>query len=159
MAAPSPTTRSTPAGRMLENGYQSLITFADDPDVALWETEVTPPGIDGGQKIDVTTMHNTTWRTAAPQALSEITDNQFTCGYDPMVYNQILALRNVRTTITILFPNGDTLAYYGYLMKFEPSSLKNGEFPTANVTIVATNRDSSGTEQSPVLTTAAGTGT
>lgn len=159
MGAPSPTTRSTPVGRMLENGYQSLVTFEADPDVALWETEVTPPGIDGGQKIDVTTMHNVTTKTSAPQALGDITDNQFSAAYDPMVYTQIIALRNLRTTITVQFPNGDTLAYFGFLQKFEPTSLKNGEFPIATVTISATNRDSSGLEQTPVLTTAAGTGT
>lgn len=159
MAAPTATVRSTPVGRMLENGYQSLITFLASPAVALWETEVTPPGVDGGSKIDITTMYNTTWRTGAPQALGELTDPQFTCGYDPMTYPQIISLLNVRTTITILFPNGDTLAFFGYLMKFEPSSLKNGEMPNATITIGTTNRDSSGVEQSPVLVTAAGTGT
>lgn len=159
MGAPTPTARVTPAGRMLENGYQSLLTFEANPNIALWEKGVQPPGVDGGEKIDVTTMWNTSVRTFAPQALGEITDGSMTCAYDPRVYPQIIALRNVRTTITVTFPNGDNLAFYGYLQKFEPGELKDGEFPEATVTIVSTNRDSSGVEQAPVLTELFGTGT
>lgn len=159
MAAPLPTTRSTPAGRMLEDGYQSLVTFEADPDVALWEKTVQPPGLDGGDKIDVTTMHNTALRTYAPRSLQEMTDSQITGAYDPRLYPMIRALINVPTTITVLFPNGDTIAFFGYLKSFEPSELQEGEQPTATFMIVATNRDSSGVEQDAVLTELYGTGT
>lgn len=160
MTAPSPTTRVTPAGRMLEDGYQSLITFAADPDVAFWEKTVQPPGVDGGEKIDVTTMHNVNLRTYAPRNLAEMTDSQFTAAYDPRVLPQILALRNVPTTITIQFPNGDSWAYYGFLQKFEPGELTEGEQPEATVTISPTNRDPlTGEEEDPVLTELYGTGT
>lgn len=159
MAAPSATVRSTPAGRKLEDGYQSLITFSADTDVAFWEKTVQPPGYDGGEKIDQTTQHNTTFKTASPQALIEVTDGQITAAYDPRVIPQIQALINVECTITVLFPNGDTLAYFGYLQKFEPNELTPGEQPECTITIVATNKDSSGAEQAPVLVEAAGTGT
>lgn len=159
MGAPTPTVRATPSGRKLEDGYQSLITFALDTDVALWEKSVQPPGLDGGEKIDQTTMHNVTQRTYSARSLYEVTDSQITCAYDPHVYNHIKALINQETTITVTFPNGDTLAFFGYLQKFEPNELTEGEQPEATVTIVATNKDSSGVEQTPVLTTAAGTGT
>ena len=160
MTAPSATNRQAPAGRMLDDGYQSLITFAVDPDVAFWEKGVQPPGIDGGEKIDVTTMHNTTYRTSTARSLKEVTDGQVTAAWDPRVYPQIIALINVETTITVKFSNGDTLAFYGYLQKFEPSELKEGEHPEATLSFVATNRDpSTGAEEAPVLTEVAGTGT
>ena len=159
MAAPVATVRQTPAGKKLQDGYQCLITFEADPDVALWEKSIQPPGFDGGEKIDQTTMHNTEFKTFSPQTLIEVTDSQTTAAFDPRVYTQIRLLINVETTITITFPNGDTLAFFGYLQKFEVNEMSQGEQPEATVTIVATNKDSLGIEQAPVLTEFAGTGT
>ncbi len=42
--------------RRLDDGYQTLIEFAENPAIKLWEKSVTPPGIDGGDAIDTTTM-------------------------------------------------------------------------------------------------------
>jgi len=152
MVAPSATSRTTPSGDLLENGYQSLITIAADADIDLWEKSVQPPSMDGGDPIDVTTQHNTTYRTKAASALIDVGETTHTVGYDPAVYDQIIAILNTETTITITFPDGSTLAYYGFLRTFEPSDLSEGEFPEASITITPTNRDSSGTEEAPVYT-------
>lgn len=157
MAAPSATTRQTPSGIKLDDGYQSLITFESDPDVSFWEKSVTPPSIDGGEPIDTTTMHNSTFRTKASRSLKEYGDCTLVAAYDPVCYTQCLALCNVETIITVTFPDGSTLAFHGYLQKFEPNALEEGSQPEATITIVATNQDSSGTEQAPVLDEVAGT--
>jgi len=65
------TARTTPTGNKLKDGFRTLIAFAADPDVKLWEKEVTLPGIDVGEKIPTTDMHNVTWRTYAPRALKD----------------------------------------------------------------------------------------
>jgi hypothetical protein len=158
MAAPTPTVRQTPTGIMLENGHSSLITILLDPDISFWEIEMTPPGIDGGDEIDVTTMHSDTWRTKAPRTLKDLTESTVTAGYDPLLYTQILAVINRETTITQIWPDGTTLAYYGFVKSFTPNNLVEGEMPQADIVIVPTNRDpSSGAEESPVLTNVAGT--
>lgn len=158
MAAPSPTTRATPSGRKLDDGYQALITFAADTDVSFWEKTVQPPGIDGGDAIETTTMHNSTYRTMAARALKTLTQSALTVAYDPKVYPQIVALCNVETTITVKFSDGSTLAFYGYLRTFEPDSMEEGSQPEATINISPTNVDpSSGAEAGPVYT--AGTGT
>jgi len=157
MSAPVATSRGTPSGLMLENGYRALITNALNPTVELWEKTVQPPAMDGGPKIDITTMHNSAVRTAAPGALIDIGDSVVTVAYDPNVYNTVKSLLNVKTTITHTFSDGSTLAYFGYFAKFEPDALEPGKHPEAKLTIVATNRDSSGAEQAPVLTSVAGT--
>ena len=159
MGQATPTVRGTPVGRMLEDGYQSLITFESNPTIALWEKTVGPGGIDGGEKIDVTTMHNVTRRTYALRSLWEKTDGQSTCGYDPNVEPQIRALINVNQRITITYPNGDTEADWGALTKFERNEMSEGEMPEATVTIVFTGRDTSGVEQIPLLTPLSGSGT
>ena len=79
--------------------------------------------------------------------------------YDPVVIvDQCGSIINTETTITVLFPNSDTLAFYGYLRSFIPDELTEGTQPEAVITIVATNRDpTDGTEQGPNYVTATGT--
>lgn len=158
MAAPTPTARGTPSGIKLKDGYQSLVTFAANPTISLWEKAVTPPGLDGGEPVVQTTMHNTQWRTMAPRALITMTPHQFMGAYDPAIYTSILTLINVETTVTVTFKDGSTLAFYGFLQKFEPAQLQEGTQPEAAITIVPTNFDYvNKVEAAPVLTSVAGT--
>ena len=158
MAAPVPTVRQSPGGIKLDDGYQTLVTFASDPDIEFWEKTVQPPGIDGGDAIDTTTMHIDEWRTMAARALKTLTESSLTVAYDPILYTSILALINVETTITITFPDGSTLAFYGFLRSFEPSEMSEGEQPEATVNITPTNFDPVNfVEADPVLTNVPGT--
>lgn len=158
MAAPTPTTRVVPAGVYLKNGYRALITFALDPNISLWEIAVTPSGDDGGDAIDITTQWNDDFRTKAPQDLSEQTEASFTFAYDPVVRSQIAALINRATTITERYPDGSTLAYYGYLKSVEFDAMENGTMPMGTATIQPTNYDPTNrVEAAPVMTEVAGT--
>lgn len=158
MTAPSPTDRATPGGTRVENGHATLVTISTDTDISFWEISVKPIGIDGGDMVDTTTMHNTNVRTHAPSALYDVTDLTGSAAYDPVVLDQILAQINVPATITITHPNGDQWAFFGCLRIFEPDENTEGEMPTASFTISATNTDpSSGAEEIPNYVTAAGT--
>lgn len=158
MAAPTPTTRVTPGGIKLKDGYRALVTFATDTDFSIWEKSVTPPGLDGGEPIEQTTMWNDQLRTFSPRALITMMPHSFVGAYDPALYTQALSLINVETTITVRFKDGSTLAFYGFLQKFEPQELTEGSQPLAAVTVVPTNYDHvNNVEAAPVLTSVAGT--
>lgn len=157
MGAPSATTRQSPAGIKLDDGFSSKITFACDPDISFWEKSVTPPGIEGGDPVDTTTMHNSTWRTMAPRALRTMEAASASAAYDPAVYDQIVAIVNVETVITITFPDGSTLAFWGYLKTFTPGELVEGTQPECTLSIQPTNQDVQGVEQAPVLVEVPGT--
>lgn len=158
MAAPTPTAIGTPAGIWLENGYQSLIVFAANTTISFWEKSVQPPGLDSGDAVDTTTMRNTTYRTMAPRHLITLKECKLKAAYDPNVYNQIVGLIGVRTTITIQFSDGSTLAFYGYMKDFTPDAMVDGTQPEADMTIMPTNYDPSGhAEAGPVLTSVSGT--
>lgn len=158
MAAPVAVARQAPAGIRLDDGFSTKISFAQDPDVSFWEMTVQPPGIDGGDAIETTTMHNTAWRTMSARQLKTLTEASVTAAYDPNVFNNILTLINFETTVTVHFPDGSTLAFYGYLKSFEPGDNTEGEMPEATVTIVPTNYDPvNRVEAAPVLTSVAGT--
>ncbi len=158
MAAPTPTARGTPSGIKLDEGFRTLVTFASNPTIGFWEKEVTPPGLQGGDPVDTTTMHNVRWRTRNPRQLITMENFKLNCAYDPYLYTSLLALLNVKTTVTVTFRDGTTLAFYGFLQSFIPGSLKEGEQPMAEITVVPTNQDpTTGAEEDPVLTNVAGT--
>lgn len=135
----------TPGGRALEKGYQCAILLANIPTVELFERTVQPPGLEGGEKVDISTQHNVTVKTYAPQDLKEVTDSQMVCGYDPACLATLLAQINVPQKITLYFPNGDTWLFDGYLKNFAPNAMSPTAMPEATCTIVATNVDSDST--------------
>ena len=138
----------------LDDGHQTLISFASDPDVLFYEKTVTPPGIDGGGAIDTTVMANTAWRTNFPKALKTASEASLTVAYDAACYPEIMALCNVNNLITITFPDGSTVAFWGWLNSFTPGALTEGEQPTADITIIPSNQDDSLVETAPVWTAA-----
>lgn len=157
-AAPVATVRQTPTGIKLEDGYRSTITFANDPNLSLWEIGVGTPGVDGGDPIDTTTMHNSTYRTMAARALKTLTEFTFTAAYDPSVYSDLEAAINVETTVTRTFPDGSTIAFYGFLRMVEFDDLVEGEMPTCTATVTPTNWDPvNKVEAGPTVTSVAGT--
>lgn len=148
----------TPAGIRLDTGHRTTICFSADTNIGLWEKTVKPPGFDGGDPVDTTTMWNTTWRTKNPNDLIEMSDSEATCAYDPLMYTDLLALLDVKTTITNTFPDLSQLSYYGFLQAWEPGELAIGEQPESDVTIAVTNQDpQSGAETSPLYTNVVGT--
>lgn len=159
MAAPANTTRSTPTGRKLDEGFPTKIAFSRLAAASFWEKTVQPPGADGGEPVDITTMHNVAWRTRNPRVLIDLMPHTTKVAYDPNFYNQIVnTLINAKGSVTVRFPDGSTLDYFGYLQKFEPDQIEEGKQPEATITIVPTNWDSvNNVESPPVLTSVSGT--
>jgi len=158
MAAPTPSARVTPSGRKLFDGYQSFITIALDTDISFWEKTVKGPGMDGGDAIDQTTMHNLDWRTFFPRALITLTEMTITAAFDPAVFTQLMAVLNRPTTITRKYCDGSTLAFYGYVRMAEDGDHTEGEQPEMTITIQPTNYDhTNNVEADPVLTSVSGT--
>ena len=105
----------------IDDGHPTLISFANYPSVSFWEKEVTPPGMQGGGENDTTTMHNSTWRTRNPKTLKTMSNCSFTAAYDPVVYNNVVAMINENQGITITFPDSSTLTFWGWLDEFTPN--------------------------------------
>lgn len=157
-AAPTPTARVAPSGIKLDDGFRCVKTFASDTNLEIWEKGVKPPGWDGGDAIETSTMHNVTYRTMASRALRTLTESTVRFAYDPSCYDAFEDLINLETTITDTFPDGSTLAYYGFLKDVEFDELVEGEQPEGTATIVPTNFDPvNKVEAGPALSSVAGT--
>jgi hypothetical protein len=142
---------------VLRDGMRTTVTLARFPAISFKEKTVTPPGFDGGDAIEQTTMFNEDVRTKWPRQLFEMTDASATVAYDPGVFGQIRQCINIPDTITVTYPDGTTQAAWGYLQKFEPGELQEGEQPEADVTFVFMNQDEDGVEQYPVIAEVTGT--
>lgn len=160
MAAPATTSRSTPSGRIIEDGHSSKIAFARDADASFWEKIVQAPGVDGGEPIDITNMHNLKWRTLVPRHLKTLTVFTVQCHYDPVFFSTggVDNLINQPGAITHHFSDGSKLDFFGYMQKFIPAAVQEGDPPMCELTIVPTNYDpTNDVEADPVLTSVSGT--
>lgn len=159
MAAPATTAPGALSGRFLIDGYQTRIAFSLAPTAGFWEKTIKPPALDGGEKIPQTTMRNSALRTFAPRSLYELSDFTSTGAYDPDMYNVFRSLVNQKLgSVTITWPDGSTLDFYGFLQKFEPADLAEGTQPEATITVVVTNFDkANNVEAAPVFTSVSGT--
>ncbi len=158
MANPTSTVRSTPAGKFLENGYSTKVAFARDPDVSVWEKTVKAPGQDGGDPIDISTMFNSRHRTKAPRGLMMASDVTMVCAYDPNAQPQLEELINQPGSISLHYPDGSRLDFFGYLRQYEFAEHSDGNFPEVTLTIVETDWDPvNDVEVGPVMTQVAGT--
>lgn len=140
---------------MMTDGYQTLITFNADSSIKLYEKSVTPPGVVGGGAIDVTTQQTSTWREKASKSLKELGNASLNVAWDPAVYPEIISIINVIDLITVTFPDASALSFYGWLDEFTPGEMVEGEQPTADCTIIPSQRQSDGTAAAPGFTTGA----
>lgn len=137
----------------IDDGFSTTIAFAVAPTAGLliYEKAVTPPGFENGGAIDTTTMLNTAYRTMAPKKLKTLTEFSFTAAYQPGAYSALLGVLGTNGQITITFPDGATLVFYGWIDAVAPGELAEGEQPTLDITVIPSNTNA-GVETAPVLT-------
>lgn len=163
MAAPSPVARTNPSDTPdipLQDGHPTKVTLNTSPAFSVWENSTTPPGVDGGDPVDLTTFFNLVWRTFGPRTLKTLTEMRFVGLYDPVVWEAVglAAAINRLDTITVTFADGSTLAFYGYLRAFNPQEHVEGTPPLAEMVVQPTNWDPvNDVEEGPAVAEASGT--
>jgi|GEM_PF-2948378 len=113
--------------------------------VLVCEIEVTPPAIDGGEGIPQDCMRSGGWNLMWPRKRRRLGPISAVVSWSPDMYFVNLGLApppnasvlvNIVSMVFVTFPTGGILAFWGFLSKFEPQAMKDGERPTANITIV-----------------------
>lgn len=148
-----------PTGVKLRDGHPTTITLSLAPNIALWEVGIQPMGVEGGEPIDQTTMRSSTWRQVIGRALKTLTPANLECAYDEGVYSDIVSQCNVNQQLTVTFPTGRTIVFWGFIRSFQPQKLMEGTRPLADVVVVPSNSDASGNEVAPVVGTTSSTTT
>jgi len=135
-----------------KDGYGVRITL-ETSSLSFLETSVTPPGVDGGDGIDVTNNSKASYREMYPRTLKEITPISATVEYDPADIASIIAAINLAQDITVSFSAGDAVQVYGFLKSFTPSDQSEGEYPSADIEIIACGVDALNAEEGIVYLT------
>lgn len=135
---------------LTNDGFSTSIAFADDTSVQMEVISLTPPAFEGGGEIDTTTMSNTTYTTKALKQLINIGPVSLTVAYDSALYDEVLAMMQSNQQITITLPDTTTIIFWGGIDSFTPGELVIGERPTAEMSIIVTNRNDSNVETGPV---------
>lgn len=143
---------SSPNSKRLDDGFASLVEMTDFPDVKLYEKEVQPGGIDGGDKIPTSTMRNSVWDTFWHRSLKTATDINYTAAYADDALDDLIAAVNHNQQFVVTFPDGATRTVWGFMKSFIPQKMVIGKQPEADVVFVPTNVDNSGAEVAPVYT-------
>lgn len=157
MAAPTPTTRGTPAGTKLKDGFSTKITFARYSTAEFWEKVVGLAGADNGEGIEQTTMHTVRYRQVTPRQLITLTPFDVDCAYDPDV-THLLDMVGREDTVTETYPDGTTVAYFAYLQKYAKKPNEEGKQPELTLTICPTNWDPTNkVEAGPAIASVTGT--
>ena len=136
----------------IDDGHATTIAFATSTFTLLFEKEVTPPGVSSGGANDTTVMANTVYRTMSPKSLISMTEMSFTAAFDIGVYSQAVAGVGINQSITITFPDGATLTFWGWMDEFTPNAFVEGSQPTADVTIIPSNQNATLVETAPIYT-------
>ena len=126
----------------------TTITWGTSTFVLLRMT-IKVPAVESGDKIDITTLDNTAWRTALPKILKELGDAGFTARWDTAKH--ISAPIGSNELISITLPAGDIIKFQGYLKTLEPGDAVEGDKISCTGTLVATNHSGSA-EVAPTYT-------
>lgn len=158
MGVPIHTVRQAPTGVRIPDGFVTKLCFHSQPALGVWEKQVKPPGFDGGEMIDISTMFNTLYHTMYPRALIKVDEISSVCGYDPDAIAQLIALINYPDSVSIFYPDNTSYDIFACLRRVEFSEHQEGEFPTATLTIAPMMYDANAhVEAAGVLTAAVGT--
>ena len=142
----------------LEDGQNTVIAFGSYPTALIYAKTVAPPGIIGegldGEKgwLETTSNENTAWRTFIPKKFKALSPCVLVAAYNPTVYSTIVSMAQINQLITITFPDGTVITFYGWLGHFVPQPIEKGEQPTAEIIIYPSNLNGSEVETGPTVT-------
>ena len=135
----------------MDDGFSTIITLENVPTVKIYEKDVTPPGISAGGGIETTTMRSNVWRMMAPKQLKSLTPVSVTVAFATEGMDDIMAQIGINQLVTVSFPDGSSLAFYGWVDEFTPGKFAEGEQPTATMSIIPSlTHPTTGAEAAPV---------
>lgn len=120
-----------------KSGFGITLTFSSDPSLKLYCTEVTPPGFDAGDDIDITTNETVGAEERAPADLGAPTDFTATAAEILEDRTKLQAMIGLPQTITLEFkkvknrPTGQKITFAeAWLRSWTPGTHTRGEMPT-----------------------------
>lgn len=134
---------------MLSDGFSTIVTLENIPDVKLFEREVSASGYSAGGAISTTTMRSVVWRSQFARSLLTLAPVSATVAFATNAIPRIIGQVGVNQQVVLTFPNGAVLVFYGWIEEFRFNAFAEGEQPTASVLIQPSLSDLEGNETEP----------
>lgn len=109
----------------------------EQSDIVINEVRITPPAMEGGDKIDLTHLGNTAYMTGQPRQLKSMENFSFEGVYDPS--KLVSSPVNVNQRVLIVYPDGSRHRIWGFLKRLEPGEIVEGARVAVTGTIEVTN--------------------
>lgn len=132
-------------GQWFEGCGTTLVIDCAGGTFALDWTELTVPALQGGDKIDTTSLANTRFTTGMPKTLIEVGDLTFTGELNATQYDAAIDAINTEGTATVTIgKTGDVYVFYGYLKEVTPGAITVGDKITMSGAFTVTNTVTTG---------------
>lgn len=135
---------------VFQDGYAAGLIVGTATPIVLPVVHVTPPASKGGSPVKQTTMQNQWAHTQLPAVLKEIGSSSVTVAYSSVTLAALYAAQNQNVILTLVWPTGKRLRWWGWIRDIDPQQLAIGTRPEANLTLEASNLNSEGNEVQPL---------
>jgi len=115
------------------DGYNIRISLVNQG-ITLYEKNVTPPGVEGGDPINITTNDNGDFMSFAPRSRKQRTAAQAEVTYDDTDLDALEAAVDQSDDILVVWPDDTTKLDSGWVRSVIANQTQEGEQPTANIT-------------------------
>jgi hypothetical protein len=142
----------------IDNGFSTTLSFSLNPTLEFYEVEVQPPGWEGGDPINTTTMRNTLLETFTPASLQTLTEITISAAYTSDIFHLTTGVKemiNKNQEITVTLPDGATFKFWGFIRGWNPPTHTKNVRPMASFRIAPSNTNASKVETLPVFVAAA----
>jgi len=115
------------------DGYNCRISLVNQG-ITVYEKNVTPPGVEGGDPINITTNDNGDFQSFAPRSRKQKTPAQSEVTYNDTDLDALEAAVDQSDDILRVWPDDSTKLESGWLRSSIPNQTQEGEQPTTNLT-------------------------
>jgi len=123
-------------------GIEGVGSSIDIGGVSLCLTSLAGVSLTGFEKLDISCLSNSTWKTGISQTLKDCPDLSFTVNFSPALWGSVVAQINVNQQITVNFPDAlglGSINFYGFLNTFTPGEASVGSVWSASGSVSVTN--------------------
>jgi len=115
------------------DGYNIRISLVNQG-ITVYEKNVTPDGVEGGDPINITTNDNGDFQSFAPRSRKQRTPSQSEVTYNETDLDALDAAVDQSDDILIVWPDDTTRLQSGWLRSNIANQTSEGEQPTTNLT-------------------------
>lgn len=137
----------------MDDGFSTVLSFANLPDIKMYERELVLPALKGGGGKDTTNMRQLAHRSQTEDILRSVSSFTVTAAFATDAFADAKLQLGINQLISLIFPDGLQMQFYGWMEEFTPQKFVEGELALVAITVHASLRNLQGVETPPTYST------